>query len=49
MIYSLFSDDIRQLLFPLSADLPFSVLTLICMVFYGLEIVVFSLVQVALY
>ena len=48
MIYSLFSDDIRQLCFPLSADLGFSIVTLICMIFYGLEIVVYSLVQVFL-
>lgn len=45
MLYSLFSDDIRQICFDQSADLTFSILTLICMVYYGFEIVVFSIFQ----
>ena len=45
MIYTLFADDFRQVFFPQSADLTFTVLTLICMIIYTFEIIVFSLVQ----
>ncbi len=46
MIYSLFADDVRQIFFPIGADIYFSCLTLICMIYYFFEIIAFSLVQV---
>ena len=45
LLYTLFSDDVRQTSFPASADLTFTYLTLICMIYYGIEIVVYSFVQ----
>lgn len=48
MIYTLFSDDLRYLLFPASADEAFSILTLICMSYYLFEIVAFSIFEVNL-
>ena len=46
LLYTLFSDDVRQIFFPASADLTFTILTLLCMIYYMIEIIVFSLVQV---
>ncbi len=48
LMFTLFSDDIRQIFFPLSADDTFTYLTFICMVYYAIEIVLFSLLQVTL-
>ena len=38
-IVTLYSDDIRQAFFPRSSDVPFSILTLICMTFYVVEMI----------
>jgi hypothetical protein len=46
LLYTLFSDDIREIFFPPSADIVFSYLTLICMIYYTIEIIAFSLFQV---
>lgn len=37
-IYVLFADDFRQVFFPPSADLPFTILVIICMAIYFIEI-----------
>jgi hypothetical protein len=44
-IYSLFGDDVRQLAFTLPADIYFYGITLACMFFFTLEIVLSSLVK----
>lgn len=46
LIFALFADDVRQIWFPVSADLTFTILTLLCMIYYLVEIVILSLVQV---
>lgn len=46
MIYTLFSDDIREICFPATADVAFSDITLFCMAYYTLEIIVFSIFTV---
>lgn len=48
MLYAMFSDDVRQLFFPVGADIVFNYITLSCMTFYSLEIVLLSLFQVTL-
>lgn len=45
-IVTLFSDDVRQILFPPEADLTFTILTLVCMFFYIIEMVALSLLKV---
>lgn len=34
MIYTLFSDDVRQIAFSADADTTFSYITLVCMIYY---------------
>ena len=46
LLVVLFADDIRQIAFPVSADLGFTILTLCCMIYYMTEIVILCLVQV---
>lgn len=42
-IYSLFGDDVRQLAFTKEADYVFYIITIICMFFFALEIVLSSI------
>jgi len=48
MVYTLFSDDVREIFFPASADLTFSYITVVCMIYYAIEIIAFSLFQVVI-
>ena len=46
MVYTLFADDVRQMAFPATADLTFSVINCIFMAYYLFEMVMFSIFQV---
>lgn len=46
VIITLFADDIREVAFPPSADIYFSVLNLICIGIYVVEMIVLSLIKV---
>lgn len=48
LVYVMFSDDVRELFFPVGADIVFTYITLTFMIFYSLEIVLLSLFQVLL-
>jgi hypothetical protein len=47
-LYALFADDIRQVAFPMSSDLTFSIIDLVCIGIFIAEVVVLSIFKVKL-
>ena len=48
-VITLLADDIRQIFFPKEADLTFSIINLVCMLIYLIEMVALSLLKVLIY